>query len=358
MMMISSLRLSFPRFVVSSPNSRFFLASSAVRHITYDGTPTSLASHSKRNLGDSLSLDIDTVPLEFDKHSPPEDKFHPKPKNQPIVFLHGLFGNKLNNRAVSKQLARLLNRDVYCLDLRNHGDSPHINRHDYPALAADVEQFCITKKLEKPILIGHSMGAKTAMACVLRRPKAFSALISVDNAPIDNTGGSTGFSKFGFYVRELMKITKQTNPVVKNLKDVDQILSTVEDKLPVRQFLASNLKRVSSPKEGEPIFYSKVPLDIIGRNLDNISDFPFDSEVVRWSGPALFIRGEYSPYVADDVLDKVGRFFPRFETRDVKAAHWLISENPKAFVEVVVDWIQRIDEEHLANNSGTNIIGH
>lgn len=42
-------------------------------------------------------------------------------------------------------------------DLRNHGESPHDPRHDYTALAEDVEGFLQEHKIERPALIGHSM---------------------------------------------------------------------------------------------------------------------------------------------------------------------------------------------------------
>jgi pimeloyl-ACP methyl ester carboxylesterase len=42
-------------------------------------------------------------------------------------------------------------------DLRNHGESPHDSRHDYTALAEDVEGFLQEHKIERPALIGHSM---------------------------------------------------------------------------------------------------------------------------------------------------------------------------------------------------------
>lgn len=75
-----------------------------------------------------------------------------------------------------------------------------------------------------------------------------------------------------------------------------------------------------------------MPLDIIGRSLPNMGDFPFkDPTAVRFEKPALFIRGTESKYVADDVLPLIGQFFPKFRLVDVKAGHWLISENPEAF---------------------------
>jgi len=42
-------------------------------------------------------------------------------------------------------------------DLRNHGDSPHDGRHDYTAMAEDVEAFIADQRLTQPTLIGHSM---------------------------------------------------------------------------------------------------------------------------------------------------------------------------------------------------------
>jgi hypothetical protein len=48
---------------------------------------------------ESFSRNIETVRLAFDKHSPPSNVV---PRGSPIIFLHGLFGSKINNRTVSK----------------------------------------------------------------------------------------------------------------------------------------------------------------------------------------------------------------------------------------------------------------
>ncbi len=42
-------------------------------------------------------------------------------------------------------------------DLRNHGDSPHDPRHNYTAMAEDVEDFMDSQNITKAALIGHSM---------------------------------------------------------------------------------------------------------------------------------------------------------------------------------------------------------
>jgi pimeloyl-ACP methyl ester carboxylesterase len=85
----------------------------------------------------------------------------------------------------------------------------------------------------------------------------------------------------------------------------------------------------------------RVPIDTLSKSLDAMMDFPYTNpEEVRYGGPTLFVRGTRSHYVADETLPTIGRFFPRFELRDVEAGHWVISENPEMFRQVVVEWLQ------------------
>lgn len=75
-----------------------------------------------------------------------------------------------------------------------------------------------------------------------------------------------------------------------------------------------------------------MPLDILGRSLDNLGDFPYKNpKEVRFGKPALFVRGTKSTYVPDELLPLIGEFFPRFRLVDIDAGHWLISEQPEAF---------------------------
>lgn len=76
----------------------------------------------------------------------------------------------------------------------------------------------------------------------------------------------------------------------------------------------------------------RIPLDILGKSLAHLGDFPYkNTQERRFKKPALFVRGTKSRYVADDVLPAIGEFFPRFRLVDIDAGHWLISEQPDAF---------------------------
>ncbi|KAI9931494.1 hypothetical protein ASPWEDRAFT_37694 [Aspergillus wentii DTO 134E9] len=252
-----------------------------------------------------------------------------QPVRSPIVFLHGLFGSKQNNRSISRALARDLKRQIFTVDLRNHGHSFHSKEHNYTVMAEDVEKFIQQQKLNKCVLIGHSMGAKTVMAVALRSPSLVSGLVSVDNSPV-NSPLKSDFSKYvrGMQHIEEAKVTKQS--------EADKILQGYEESLPIRQFLLTNLVRGD-----DQTMKFRVPLSVIGPALDGMADFPYhEPGSVKYDGPTLVVRGTKSRYVADEHFPAIKKFFPNSEVADVEAGHWLISENPEAFRQVVVKFLQ------------------
>lgn len=99
-----------------------------------------------------------------------------------LVFIHGLFGD-MNNLGV---IARAFSEKypILRLDLRNHGQSFHSEEMNYQLMAEDVLQVIAHLNLTNVILIGHSMGGKTAMKCAMLRPHLIEKLIVIDIAPL------------------------------------------------------------------------------------------------------------------------------------------------------------------------------
>jgi pimeloyl-ACP methyl ester carboxylesterase len=169
------------------------------------------------------------------------------------------------------------------------------------------------------------------MALALRNPQTISALIPVDNSPIDAALASD-FGKYvqGMRVIEDAKLTKQS--------DADAVLQKYEEALPIRQFLLTNLTRSPDTKA----LKFRIPIKTLANSLGHLADFPFrDPDEVRYEGPTLFVRGTKSHYVADEALPLIGRFFPRFELLNIESGHWVISEKPEDFRRGVVDFLQR-----------------
>jgi pimeloyl-ACP methyl ester carboxylesterase len=75
---------------------------------------------------------------------------------------------------------------VTSLDLRGIGrsDAPH-DGYSIPGLADDVAAFCDVVGIEKPVVVGHSLGGMIAVDLGARYPSLPGALVLVDPGPID-----------------------------------------------------------------------------------------------------------------------------------------------------------------------------
>ncbi len=100
----------------------------------------------------------------------------------PPVLLHGLFASAANWREVAAALAAT--HRVYSVDLRNHGRSPHRADMSYLAMADDVLRLIERAGLQRPAVVGHSMGGKVAMTLALTAPWAVGRLAVIDVAPL------------------------------------------------------------------------------------------------------------------------------------------------------------------------------
>ncbi len=67
--------------------------------------------------------------------------------------------------------------------MRNHGYSDHHNSMTYDEMAEDVIRHLDGLKINKFTLLGHSMGAKTAMNVATKFSDRLDGLIIVDAAP-------------------------------------------------------------------------------------------------------------------------------------------------------------------------------
>lgn len=77
---------------------------------------------------------------------------------QPLLILHGLFGTLDNWQTLGNRFAEHYN--VFLVDLRNHGRSPHADEQDYDLMAADVLELVDALQIPTPAIMGHSMGGK------------------------------------------------------------------------------------------------------------------------------------------------------------------------------------------------------
>lgn len=61
--------------------------------------------------------------------------------------MHGLLGSKSNFRFLHDPSLNGIVNETFLLDLRNHGDSPHLPTNTFKELAYDLKNFIETNKL-------------------------------------------------------------------------------------------------------------------------------------------------------------------------------------------------------------------
>ena len=246
---------------------------------------------------------------------------------RPLVVLHGLLGARGNWHSLARGPFSD-GRDVYALDQRNHGRSPHTDAFGYDEMAADLKHFLDEHDLAPAAVLGHSMGGKTAMHTALAFPRAVDRLIVADMAP-------KAYPPHHEPIFEALRGIDLAAHDSRN--DIDGALSESIQARPVRQFLLKNLDYDAEAGR----YRWQMNLDAIHAAYDEISaGLSEELDGKTYDGPALFVRGARSDYVAEQDLGAVRERFPQARLETVEGAgHWLHADRPDAFAEVVTTFL-------------------
>jgi pimeloyl-ACP methyl ester carboxylesterase len=238
-----------------------------------------------------------------------------------VVFCHGLFGQGKNFSAIGKALAA--DHRVLLVDMPDHGQSPWSERFDYLAAA---DQVAALLSADDPVaLVGHSMGGKISMVVALLHPDLVERLVVVDVAPVPYDHSA----EFERYIAGMRAIDLDR---LRQRSEADASLRDAVADPTVRGFLLQSLRREHDH------WRWLLNLDLLGRDLDTITGWPEDrlEGTPPYDGPVLWMGGQQSRYVSPEYVDAMDRWFPRNRRVTVKGAgHWVHSEQPEVFVEVL-----------------------
>lgn len=236
---------------------------------------------------------------------------------EPLVILHGLFGSSRNWAALAQALSE--HYQVWSVDLRNHGDSPHAMAMGYPEMAADLLALLDRKALKNVRLIGHSMGGKTAMWLALHHPGRVERLMVVDIAPVNYAHD---------YAAMIAAMQAVDFAVVERRDQVDAALRAAVPEAGVRQFLMTNIVH----RRGR--LQWRINLPAIATALPVLTGFPEVGPAIRFEGPTLFLGGARSPYIRAEHEPRIFRLFPNAEISHLPdAGHWIHAERPREFLD-------------------------
>jgi esterase len=256
----------------------------------------------------------------------------------PLIILHGLFGSSDNWFSMGRELAS--DFEVYLVDQRNHGNSPHQVKHNYSALSDDIHLFVGEHHLEHVNIIGHSMGGKAGLLYGLQNPSNINKMAVVDISPFaypfkESIPGSITHSDI---IRGLLSIDTD---LLKNRAEADLQLQQFVPSSSVRQFLLKNLKRTTDGK-----FYWMLNLSALSDNLHEIFAGVMDEFQQRARHlpdfPLLFIRGQRSEYISTADEKAINISFPHAKLVTVQdAGHWVHAEQPVRLLEILREFFQR-----------------
>lgn len=102
--------------------------------------------------------------------------------DQFCVFLHGIGGSAKIWAAQEDSFARAGIRTV-ALDLPGYGSRPPLAAMDFEGLAQDVEATIDEGQLDRPILVGHSLGGMIVQTLLRRRPQGYRAAVLACTSP-------------------------------------------------------------------------------------------------------------------------------------------------------------------------------
>ena len=241
---------------------------------------------------------------------------------QPLILLHGLFGMGDNLSMIARPLSEHF--EVYQLDLRNHGRSPRASSMTFSEMAGDVLAFMDSYQLQKPHVLGHSLGGKVAMQLALEHPDRVDRLVLADIAPVAYNGNHDEVFA-GLAAVDLTAIGSR--------RDAEEVLKAYIAEVGVRLFLLKSLYRNAEGQYAWRMNYEALQDCYEGMRAGNSAEQAF-------GGPTLFIKGENSAYIQEKYRDSIEQLFPNAQLKEIQdTGHWLHAEKTETFNTIVMQFL-------------------
>ena len=252
------------------------------------------------------------------------------PDAPPVVLLHGGHQSAHSWDLVSLHLAQRYR--VLALDQRGHGDSEWARDVDYSndAMSLDAEAFITALGLQRPILIGHSMGGRNAMLLTRRSQALLRALVIVDVGPELSERGRAVIAGFVQANQEFDDL----EAFVENVRKYDPYRSREHIERTVRYNMLQRADgKFVSKCDATP---RRLGLVRCTGPLDNITL----DDARRFDLPVLVVRGANSNILAADAAERFAAALPQGRLATVpECGHNVHGQNTKGFIAALTPFL-------------------
>jgi pimeloyl-ACP methyl ester carboxylesterase len=252
---------------------------------------------------------------------------------RPVVFLHG---GGLNAHTWDV-ICLMLRSHYHCLalDQRGHGDSEWEPTADYSfeSQIRDIEGFVERLGLERPLLVGHSMGGFAAMGYAMRHAGRMAGLVLVDVGPELSMDGARRIRDFVSQDRVLESVDEFVQRAM--------AFNPMRNPALLRRSLLHNLRQLPNGKwtwKHDPNRHSPDFAVERDQRAKQILE-----EVHRISCPTLVLRGERSDVFTDENAKKFAEVLPKGRWQRVPSAgHTIQGDNPRGLLDAIEPFVKVI----------------
>jgi len=243
----------------------------------------------------------------------------------PAIALHGF---ALNCHSWDEVAPRLRSRlHLLAFDQRGHGLSDRAERiEDYTRenMVADIESAVRVLGLERPVVIGHSMGGMNAMTFAARNPELVRALVLVDVGPEVSVDGARDVGLFVAGPYELDSLSDWVEHTHRYYpwRSKERIRARLEVSL-------RETKDGKLAKQYDERF--RQGFGGVAEARDELADV---ARALRC--PTLLVHGEASPVLTREMAERFAAAVPCVELVTIPGAgHSVAGDKPEEFLRVV-----------------------
>jgi 3-oxoadipate enol-lactonase len=241
-------------------------------------------------------LDVDGATLTYDDEGPRDGE------PTPLVFVHGWTANR---HRWDHQMTHFADaRRVIRLDLRGHGDSTGGGVRTIAELARDVLALLDHLKVERAVLVGHSMGGMIAQTIALDHPERVERLVLV------NSIGRMAYSRGR------------------------GLLMAASTLVPFKLFVAANIQRAFAPGHPREEIRAHVrasadtPREVVMTLYGAMRAFDVLDRAGEIQAPTLMIHGYHDIQLPVRQMLRMAKAYPDAVVRIIDAGHELPVERP------------------------------
>ena len=195
-------------------------------------------------------------------------------EGEPFIILHGFLGMSDNWRTLGRRFAEE-GFQMHLVDQRNHGRSFHDNGFSYQLMAEDLLTYMDIHNIPEGIVLGHSMGGKTAMEFATTNAERLNKLIVADIGP-------KSYPEHHQYI--LKALSMVDFDAVNDRNKASEVLSQYIPEIGIRNFLLKSLYWVDKGTLG-----FRFNLPVVTEKYAEVGKALADD--AAFDGPTLFIGG-------------------------------------------------------------------